>query len=534
MDAFISPLRQLPHSAEAEIALVGSVIVNNKAYWACGDLRPHHFATLEGRLAWAALSAVIEAGRVADAITLSETLDPDEFTAGVPPLEYLQRAVDCAQPAQAASTYADIIRSTYSRRRLIQLADEAVQRALSPDLVGDPAQIASDLSAGIDDIAPRKQTCATWRMGDPRRIQPRQWLLGNMMVRGEVCGIGGSGGRGKTTLALLASASLATGRPLIGVAPPRPLRVLYLHMEEPDIEFDRRLSAIALHYRLSPDDFGDRLVHRGGGLRIVHVDEAGAVVGYPDSGELRQAVRLHRPDVVFADPFKMTYSGQENSNDAINVVVREWKKLAEKYSCAVAIVHHFRKGPVTPGDPDGFRGAGAFVDACRTAYTVASLKEEDADRYGLDERERRRIVRMDDAKANMSLRGDPAMYRLESVPLGNGDDDYPGGDHVQVARSWQPPDALDGISVELARKIVIAIDEGLDDGRRYSPDRRGRLNERWAGTVVMSMAALDDEDAAQRILNAWLASGLLEVRECGRHRSKPVSGLFCNLSKLPG
>lgn len=532
-DPFLPPGRQLPHSVEAEKAVLGAILIDNRAFARCSGLLPEHFAIAEHRETYRLISALIDGGKLADPVTIHNQLNgcvPGDKT------KFLLSLADSGVTPINAGEYARHLRDLATRREIIEACDEAISGAYSGGEGADASVVAAGLLERMSWLgAGRCEEIASteWGAPEPWSIPPRQWLLGRMLIRGEVCGIGGSGGRGKTTIALAAALSLVTGRNLIGLRPHSQSRVLYLHMEEPDLEFDRRGAAACLHYGIPSDDIGGRLHRRSGGLKIMAVDGDGQVVAIPDKAAIRALMRRVKPDAVIVDPFKMSYDGIENSNDVINLVVREWKTIASEFNCAVMLVHHFRKGTSAAGDPDGFRGGGAFIDACRSAYTVTPITDEDADRYGLDREERTRIVRLDDAKRNMASASRENWFRLEGIDLGNRTADYPDGDNVQVAARWEPPAVFDGISESLARDILVAIGEGKG-AERYAATKRGRNNARWAGSVIADMADCDDAQA-KRMLAAWLQSGVVfEDEYWSADERKNKVGLSVDLTKLPG
>ena len=105
------------------------------------------------------------------------------------------------------------------------------------------------------------------------------------------------------------------------------------------------------------------------------------------------------------------------------------------------------------------------------------------------------------------------------------------GDYVGVLAPWSPPDPFDGLGVDGARRALLLIGEGLDDGQRYTWTQRSAA--RWAGTVLVQMGIADG--AAKTIIRAWQQSGVLysdEYKNPVRRRSD--EGLFVDFDKLPG
>ena len=61
----------MPHNTEAEMALLGAIFVNNRAYEAVSDfLRPEHFAYPQHGRIFEACMKLIERGQIADPVTL--------------------------------------------------------------------------------------------------------------------------------------------------------------------------------------------------------------------------------------------------------------------------------------------------------------------------------------------------------------------------------------------------------------------------------------------------------------------------------
>src|SRR5262245_61264351 len=81
-----------------------------------------------------------------------------------------------------------------------------------------------------------------WR--DPSKIQPRDFLYGDDVVRRYVSGMVAVGGGGKTSEIMVEIAAMVTGRDLLGVKPKHPCRVWYINLEDPLDEIERRFAAI--------------------------------------------------------------------------------------------------------------------------------------------------------------------------------------------------------------------------------------------------------------------------------------------------
>jgi hypothetical protein len=74
------------------------------------------------------------------------------------------------------------------------------------------------------------------------QYEPRRWLLGNILIRQFVTVLAGSGGGGKTSLAIGWALSLASGKPVMGERVGKPRRVL-IWSEDPPEELAKRVDA---------------------------------------------------------------------------------------------------------------------------------------------------------------------------------------------------------------------------------------------------------------------------------------------------
>ena len=96
------------------------------------------------------------------------------------------------------------------------------------------------------------------------------------------------------------------------------------------------------------------------------------------------------------------------------MVIREFARIANVTECAVEIVHHTRKP--APGQEElgvlDSRGAGAIINAVRSARVLNTMSKAEADKVGVDEVDRRLYFRIDRGKANMAP---PAAAQLVQV-----------------------------------------------------------------------------------------------------------------------
>ena len=122
--------RRPPANEAAEQALLGALLANNKAYDRVGEfLAPEHFADpVHGRI-YAAIQRRIEAGQLADAITLKAEFEHAGVLDEVGGTAYLAQLLTAMVGIINATEYGRAIHDAWLRRQLIDIGEEVVNRA---------------------------------------------------------------------------------------------------------------------------------------------------------------------------------------------------------------------------------------------------------------------------------------------------------------------------------------------------------------------------------------------------------------------
>ena len=129
----VSP-RLPPANLEAEQALLGALLANNKAYERVSEfLAPEHFAdAVHGRI-YEAIARRIEAGQVADPVTLRATFEHSGLLDDVGGAAYLGQLLTAMVGIINAGDYGRIIYDAWIRRQLIELGELTVNRGFGAD-----------------------------------------------------------------------------------------------------------------------------------------------------------------------------------------------------------------------------------------------------------------------------------------------------------------------------------------------------------------------------------------------------------------
>jgi hypothetical protein len=364
-------------------------------------------------------------------------------------------------------------------------------------------------------------TAYEWR--DPKTIPPRDWLYGRFYIRQYLTGSIAPGGTGKSSHLIVEALSMVSGKTLLGVTPSRRLRVWYWNLEDPPDEITRRIQAAAAHYGLTREDINCHLFVNHGRdqpLVIAEMTRNGALIVRPVVDGLVQQIVEKQIDVIIVDPFVSSHRVPENDNTSMDLVAKQWARVADLGNCCTHISHHTRKGEAEI-TTESSRGAKALTDAGRSVRVFNRMTEDEGQKAGIIDNHRRYYRTYID-KGNMSPPAEHSdWFKLASVDLGNGPLGI-AGDSIGVTTTWTWPDPLAGVT-------------GHDFDRAAALIRGGQWREhpqaaQWVGKAVAEALDIDCSDKAGKtkvlgIVRSWINAGSLLVveREDGtRHRVKWV------------
>ena len=146
MNTINSPLLGLsqrlpPSNMQAEQALLGALLANNRAYERVSEfLAPEHFADpIHGRI-FQAIARRIEAGQLADAVTLKAEFEHSGVLEEVGGTAYLAQLLTAMVGIINAGEYGRAVHDAWLRRQLIDIGETVVNNAFGADAELDGAQ----------------------------------------------------------------------------------------------------------------------------------------------------------------------------------------------------------------------------------------------------------------------------------------------------------------------------------------------------------------------------------------------------------
>ena len=166
-----------PSNVQAEQALLGALLANNRAYERVSEfLAPEHFADpIHGRI-YQAIARRIEAGQLADAVTLKAEFEHSGVLEEVGGTAYLAQLLTAMVGIINAGEYGRAIHDAWLRRQLIDIGETVVNNAFGADAELDGTQQIeaaehSLFQLATDGAVDRRlhQLRARADRGDPRR-----------------------------------------------------------------------------------------------------------------------------------------------------------------------------------------------------------------------------------------------------------------------------------------------------------------------------------------------------------------------------
>lgn len=364
-----------------------------------------------------------------------------------------------------------------------------------------------------------------WR--DPATISRRAFLYGFELRRRQVSGTIAPGAAGKTTLKIGRALCMVTGRDLLGHRVWNgPHRVWLWNLEDELEECEKTVHAFMKLWNLTPDDLADRLFVNGadtigaGGLKLATENNFGGfTVQKPVSEALIEELTAKKIDYLDVDPFVSSHAVDENSNQAIDAVAKEWLRIAheanpEAGGVAIGLAHHLRKTQAAEFTAQDARGAGAMINAARSCLVLQRMSPDEAIKLQIPECDRKSYFKVYDDKNN---KAPPALkaewYEFVSVGLGNADVGSEGPeDSIGAIQRWTPPDVFGGVTAHQLMNIQKMIDKNPAKARKHSASKD------WVGKMVAFVLDrnLDSRGVKQGIeemIRVWLESGVLKTAE---------------------
>lgn len=283
----------------------------------------------------------------------------------------------------------------------------------------------------------------------PDTVAKRDWVFDDLALAKNVTVLTAPPGVGKSTFTIGIAISKATGKNIMGFNPRGAGNVLLLNNEDDMQELTRRTKAICQHYSVTNEDLYENdamgasarsklMMQSGENRQLMIAQRANNVLKPKDVDDLIATIITRNIKLLIIDPFSETHPANENDNGEIGLVARMYREVAQKAGCAIILVHHDRKPDKADstghvGNMYAARGASSLAGVARIMFTFYTMSEKDCKKYGIAEDEKRYYVRLDNAKANMTLSGgEPRWFKRIGEILGAIAGDPDSGESVGI------------------------------------------------------------------------------------------------------
>jgi len=222
--------------------------------------------------------------------------------------------------------------------------------------------------AGDEVFEPPIRTLGKY-LSDPIEVPP-VLVEPYMVVRGGLTCTIGRAGKGKTVMNLNRILRWAAGRPMfdgwedhdgnLNYNPAQPLKILVIENEGAGGLFHRQIGVMLnTGDYLTPEDRKlvreNVLIWGDGGYSGLKLDDPAKL------DAVRAGCEKWEPDVVFVEPFRGLWNGEENSSTDMAVVVDALVEIGADFKCGVMLAHHERKSGVGEDGEKMSAGRGSTV-----------------------------------------------------------------------------------------------------------------------------------------------------------------------------
>lgn len=338
--------RPLPHKTEAERAILGAVLVDEKALSvAAPHLSASDFFIPAHRRIYAEMQRIARSGEPVELVTLCDALEHESEVTSVGGAAYVASLCDGLHKHAPVETWAKSVREAAYLRQIAYDAESLISSALEPGARAD--QIAGLIESLQKTAASRLHTVRRQLVAVPieellaRDIKPREMLLDPILPEQGLAMLYAYRGIGKTFLALGIASAVATGTQFLRWSSPRPRRVLYVDGELPAATMQER-SAMILAGIEGPEPETFKIITPDFQQRSI-----------PDlatiEGQLLLETHLDSIDLLVLDNLSaLCRNGNENEGEGW-LPVQEWALGLRRRGMSVLFVHHAGKNKAQRG-----------------------------------------------------------------------------------------------------------------------------------------------------------------------------------------
>lgn len=380
--------RTLPHNLDLEAGVLGGILLDNSRLGELANLEVDDFYNHRNKVVFQAMRNLEAAAVPIDVFTLEHEIEKLGKLEAVGGVAYLGELVLRVPTSDNTQTYAADVQRLHRNRKTIVKIGELLERAYN--WPHDPSDMISELAGELQrievgrELADRAQSERWCRplaeyLGDeePSDDDAEDWIIRDIVPRGEPALWGGPMKSGKTWAALDLCIAVALGQPWLGKFDntyKQPARVLAVLLEDNVRRLRKRLWELTRSRGTTPnnEDLQEHLRISRSPLRLP--DES-------DQRRLIAEIKKWGAVLVVIDNLTRVMVGDPNGTRDAAAFTRAWTELGDATGASIVFLHHMKKpmGDQNVIDPfDQLRGSGDFGATARNLIVTTPIRNGDS------------------------------------------------------------------------------------------------------------------------------------------------------------
>jgi RecA-family ATPase len=380
--------KSAPRNIEAEQALLGAILVNNKAFYCVSDfLVPKHFFEPAHQRIFEIAGSFIRAGKLASPVTLQSSLPSDLQITGFTGNKYLARLAAEAATIHNAEDYGRTVHELAIGRQVVAICEEGIENAQRTRLDRDPHEPIVDLATKLRRVAEdddhlssrRKPKWIDMSNWDNEPVPERKWAIRDRVPANQAGLFSGEGGTGKSIVELTKDVAHVTGKDWLGSLPELG-PAFYFGAEDDENEIHIRLAAIAKHYGVTFKE----LVEDGLHVRCLLGEDATLCAVVNGKSGTLEVTKLYRqiyeqagdikPKNISIDTLSRAFAGNEIDRVQVYAFANHMQALAKVAGGSVTVLSHPSLAGIASGS--GISGSTAWHGAFRFRQYLKGVTPE--------------------------------------------------------------------------------------------------------------------------------------------------------------
>jgi len=346
-----------------------------------------------------------------------------------------------------------------------------------------------------------------WGQRDLAAIPYPEFLYSDFYARGYTSVTYAPPKAGKSMLGLAEAIDMASGRGILTGLPTEKRRVLYYNAEDDISVIESRVAALLCLYEIEQEEISETLFPVSGveNDAFFFISGQDGVINETLFVSLEKFIEQQSIDVTIFDPLQ-DLSRSPETNEVFRFLGQRLRKMASTSCVAIGLIHHTRKlAPgAAPSIEDG-RGGSALRGTARFNRLLVNMTEDEAAKAGVENH--RHFLRIGDMESNLAPPSSDVNRWFEKVNV-----ETPNGHGVGAIKTWQWPDAFDGVTPQDAARVRYEVD------KMAAPPRVDIRSPAWVGHVVASTLGMDLDKTATKariktLVAGWIKTDVLRVAE---------------------